>query len=609
MLQQMEERQMRKPLISLVVTASLLVAACGTTATQAPTKGPTAGPTVAVTAPPIPPDITKTNYKPEPVGKRGGKLIAGISGEPSSIWINIYDNFANDFDVFRAGLLYLWSNTNDLKYYPELTTSVPTTDNGGITVTGGKMDVKVDLIPGAQWSDGAPMTCADVEGMWRFMTDPDQSGTIQGLNGWGDITGVDGGTGSSCVVHFGKVYENFKALWQPLLPAHYLKTSSVKDAVNNLYTQTDPAKGVYSGPYIPTAWAAGAQTDLKANPKFWDTIKKAQAPFDTVTWRYYETTETLIAGFGKGEVDIAVEFNHTNLASIKAANIPDAQVDIVDGPTYEHHSWNFASLTKKFGAPGAKALVEAIKYIYDKNAINQRILGNSATPSCTLTTPQTWFYADIPCYKTDLAKGQEILTKAGFTKGSDGVLAAPNGTKVELLGCTRSDRQYRVDTMILVGNQLGAAGIKVNNQAVNPSVLFRGWELADSDVPCNLTHGNFDFTEFAWIADPDPTAIHALYHSKFDPSQGDHSGQNYIRVSNPDLDRLLDENNGTLDLIKIRDNMRKIQEFYVDPANAFPEIALYNWRTVLLKSPAMHNIANNGSATTQAWNIVDWWKS
>jgi ABC-type transport system substrate-binding protein len=605
----MEERQMRKPLISLAVTASLLVAACGTTATQAPTTGPTSGPTPVVTAPPIPPDITKTNYKAEPVGKRGGKLLLGISGEPGSIWWNIYDNFGNDVDVFGGALWGLWNNTADLKYYGQIAQNVPTIDNKGVTITGGKMDVKIDIVPGAQWSDGQPITCADVEYMWRFMTDKDQSGTIQGTVGWGDITGVDGGTGQSCVAHFGQVYENFLSLWQPLLPAHYLKTSTVTDAVNALYTQADPAKGVYSGPYIPTAWAAGTQTDLKANPKFWETIKKAQAPFDTVTFRYYSDTAALIAGFTKGEIDAALEFNHTHLASIKAAGVPDAQVDTTDGVTYEQNSWNWANLVTKFGQPGAKTLMEAVKYIYDKTAINQRILGNSATPSCSFTTPQTWFYADIPCYKTDVAKGVDILTKGGFTKGSDGVFVAPNGTKVELLGCTRSDRQYRVDTMILVANQLGAAGIKVNNTTVSNQTLFNGWEIAGSDVPCNLTHGNYDIGEWAWVATPDPTSIYQVYHSKFDPSLGDHSGQNYSRTNIPEFDRILDENNRTLDLIKIRDNMKKAQELFIDPANAFPEVALYNWRTVLLKNPALHNVVNNGSASIQTWNLEDWWRS
>jgi hypothetical protein len=54
--------------------------------------------------------------------------------------------------------------------------------------------------------------------------------------------------------------------------------------------------------------------------------------------------------------------------------------------------------------------------------------------------------------------------------------------------------------------------------------------------------------------------------------------------------------------------MSTIQKLYADPANAFPEIALYNWTTVMLKSPKLHNVANNGSASVQTWNLEDWWR-
>ena len=64
----------------------------------------------------------------------------------------------------------------------------------------------------------------------------------------------------------------------------------------------------------------------------------------------------------------------------------------------------------------------------------------------------------------------------------------------------------------------------------------------------------------------------------------------------------------TVDLTKIGSAMSTIQKLYVDPANAFPEVALYNWTTVMLKSPKLHNVANNGSASVQTWNLEDWWR-
>jgi ABC-type transport system substrate-binding protein len=627
---------MRNRLVVLLAAGAIVVSACGASATPAPTTAPTAAPPASLppSVAPSPsaagvPDLVTTNYKPEAVGNTGGKLVYSTSGEPNSIWYGIYDNFAADVEAFGPSLWSLWSNTADFKYYGQLATNVPTTTNGGVTVNGDKMDVKIDLIPGAQWSDGQPITCQDLVDEWHWFMSKDQVGNIQGITGWEDITGVDGGTGTSCVAHFSKLYEQYLSLWTPLLPGHYINSTTVAKAQDDLYTHgkaEDVAKGVYSGPYIPTAWVAGSEIDYVPNPKFWDTIKKStvgagstKAPFDSVVFKFYSDPQAEIAGFVQKEADVAIEFNHNHLALIKAANVPDSQVDTIDGVTYEHNSWNFKSLTDKYGADGAKALMTALHYAYNKDEINQRVLGGSATPSCSFVSPLAWFYHDVPCYTYDVAKANSILDAAGFTKGSDGMRVAPAGSPtagkpLDLVACTRADRQYRVDTLRLVSSQLEAVGIKLNldHVAADPSVLFSGWsgpDAAPADAPCNLTRGNFDVTEFAWVSTPDPMGIYGIYLSSKDPSLGDHSGSNYIRVNNPDLDNMLNESLRSVDLKVVGDDMAKIQDLYVNPDNAFPEIALYNWRTVLLKADNMHNVVNNSTAVTQTWNIEDWWRA
>src|SRR3954452_22361121 len=129
------------------------------------------------------PDLTATKYKAEAVGNKGGNLVIGISGDPSSIWFTTYDTFANDCEAFCPSFWSLWNNTNDLKYYPQLTTEVPTLDNGGVKVNGDKMDVTVKMIPGAKWSDGEPLNCDDVIYMNKWILDKDQAGLASGTSG------------------------------------------------------------------------------------------------------------------------------------------------------------------------------------------------------------------------------------------------------------------------------------------------------------------------------------------------------------------------------------------------------------------------------------------
>jgi peptide/nickel transport system substrate-binding protein len=605
---------MRNRLFGVIAASAIIASACGTAANPSTTaSNPVTGSsapseaaaTPAVTVPPLP-DITATKYKAEAVGNKGGNLVIGISGDPSTAWTNVYDTFANDQEAFGPALWSLWSNTNDLKYFGQLAADVPTIANKEVVVNGTKLDVTINMVPGAQWSDGEPINCDDVIYMWHWQLDPGQSGNVQGTTGWDEIEGIDGAGTSTCVVHFKDIYEQYLGLWSPLLPAHYLKKASAADAVKKLYVDTDLKSAVWSGPYMPTAWAHDAQINYVPNPKFWTTIKKGDAPFDAVTMKFYADTDAEIAGFVNNEIDVGLEFNQNNVAAMSA--VAAASIDKVPSVTYEQHSWNNASLTKKFGAAGAKAMVEALHYAYDKDAINTTITGGAVTPSCNFTNDQAWFFdPSITCYKTDAAKAAQILADAGFKKGSDGLLAL-NGNKADFLACARSDRQYRLDTLNLVASQLLPLGIKLTVKGVPPANVFGGWETMAADTPCNTTHGNFDVVEFAWVSTPDPVSIYLLYISTADPTQGDHSGQNYIRVNNPELDTLLKEIKSTVDLQKIKDDMSKIQALYVDPANAFPEIALYNWTTVMLKSPKMHNIANNGSATVQTWNLEDWWR-
>ena len=431
---------MRKRLLSLIAVSAIIGTACSAAASPPPgASGSPAPATPVATAPPIPPDITTTSYKPDAVGNKGGTLIEGIVGEPTTIWFSTFDTFANDCDAFCISLWSLWGNTSDLKYYGQLAADVPTSVNSEVKINGTKMDITINLVPGATWSDNTPITCDDLIAQWHWQLDPAQVGNTLGPSGYEDIDSIDGAGTSTCVVHFKKIYEQYLSLWSPLYPAKYLSTVKVADASKKLYTNADPAAGVYSGPYIPTHWAAGAEIDYKPNAAFWKTIKKADAPFDEVKLVLYSDFDGEIAAFAKGDIDLGLEFNHTNIAAMKAANIDPKSIDIIPGVTYEHQEWNLIALTKKFGAAGAKAMLVALHYAIDKDAINARVLGGTVTPSCSFTSNLTWFYADIPCYKTDATKAAKVLADAGFTKAPDGLVTL-NGAKADFTACVRADR-------------------------------------------------------------------------------------------------------------------------------------------------------------------------
>jgi len=138
--------------------------------------------------------------------------------------------------------------------------------------------------------------------------------------------------------------------------------------------------------------------------------------------------------------------------------------------------------------------------------------------------------------------------------------------------------------------------------------MFPGWTEAPANTPCNLTHGNYDVAEFAWLSSPDrtagtcsttPSSILAWrsQRSERDPREHPGSGLGFANM------------NGTVDTTKILADMATYQDTYVNPDDAFPEIPLYYWKTVVLKGTNMHNVVNNATSATNTWNIEDWWRS
>ena len=79
--------------------------------------------------------------------------------------------------------------THDYRYAPDLATSVPTVDNGGVKAPGDggdAMTVTWTLRPGLKWSDGEPLTCDDFKYAWEWVLDPDNVGVV--TTGFTDIT-------------------------------------------------------------------------------------------------------------------------------------------------------------------------------------------------------------------------------------------------------------------------------------------------------------------------------------------------------------------------------------------------------------------------------------
>ena len=357
--------------------------------------------------------------------------------------------------------------------------------NGDVVVNGTTMDVTWKLIPGALWSDGKPITCADLEATWKWNVSPDNVGLAGGVVGWEDITAVEGGTGTDCVMKFGKIYEGYLGLVSILFPKHYIETVPVADAPTKLYPLTDLASGVYSGSFMPTKYAAGAQLEYVANPN-WKTISGGKEPdFKNLIFKYYpDNPDGMIAGFAQGEYDLAMNLNHSDVPKLTGMD----RVLTEDTFTYEQLSFNNKRLAEKTGsAEDAQTVKEAVGLAIDKTQIAGQVLGGTVEPIGTNNiSPLAWYFKETPpsVYNPDEAKAK--LDAAGWVPGTDGIREKA-GKRLEFDFCTTT-RPYRIESLTAFASQLAPIGIKVNPMPVGCRHLFGSWtgEGIQDDTACNL---------------------------------------------------------------------------------------------------------------------------
>ena len=597
---------MRKRLGSVITVAALVAAACSSsTTTTAPTTGTTTPTTPPVVTPAPSPtaatvQLTGSTYKATDASVKGGKVVLAEWQYPDTL-NPYYAQAETDIEVTGSMFDGLLTVTPDLRYNPDLASNVPTVDNGGVVLKGAGMDVTWTLKPNMQWSDGSPINCDDVKATWTWNMDPANTGLAGGTIGWEDITGIDGGTGTTCVMHFGKVYEGYLSLVSWVFPAKYLTSVPVKDATTKLYPLSDPTSGVYSGAYIPTSAKADAQITLVPNPK-WTTISGHDPYLSSVIWKYYGDAASMIAGYKAGEYDLGQDLNDADIPALTGID-PTQQV-VHDSLTYELHAFNNKSFTTKFGAD-ATTIIKAIKLATDRQAIANGPLAGNVTVSNNFISPLTWYNKAIGGSTTaDPTTASTLLANAGWTKGADGYLAKA-GKTLELNYCTTT-RQVRQDTLKLVASQLKAIGIKVDVNAKPSSDVFGGWNDTKADTLCNLQHGNFDVAEFAYVSPLDPLGSYNVYHSSGIPDVAPHNGQNVTRISLPALDTAYDTVKSSVDFLKVRDAMFSIQDIYGSDQNTY-ELPLYYRKDVWLVNPKLHNFTGNPTTSAGEWNIGDWW--
>ena len=252
------------------------------------------------------------------------------------------------------------------------------------------------LRPGVKFSDGKPLTAADVKfTLERSAKDP---------NGYvlAAVKAIDAPDASTVVIHT-------KHPWGPLIGdlAMYSNAILPKDLGGMSATEFFK-RPVGTGPFMVQSWAKGQQLTLVRNPHYW---RKGRPFLDSVTFTTVPDDNTRVLQLRGGQADI-IEFPPFSvISSLQATS--GVKVNLFPS------TWvSYIAMNEKKPQFSDVHVRRAISYAIDRNAIIRSVLFGHAQPAASFFSPGWAFYdPNTPRLWYNLAKAKQELSMSTFPQG------------------------------------------------------------------------------------------------------------------------------------------------------------------------------------------------
>lgn len=534
-----------KRFISSVAALGLVLAACGGQG-QEQSAAPTddgAGASEAAASQPA---------QSEGAGATGGTVTVGLFQEPDNLNPYLAVQTASRL-VRELTLEGLVSADPEGNYVPELAAEVPTIENGGISEDG--LTITYTLKEGLTWSDGDPLTSADVKFTWEAIMDPGNA--VNSQTGYELIESVETPDDTTVVVTFSELYAPALSLFSitdAVLPAHVLEGEVMGNAD---FSRTPEG----TGPFVVTEWRSGESITLDRNENY---REEGQPLIDQIVFRIIPDQQAGVAQLQSGEVDVLWNLDEGVVAAVEGQEGIDLQ--ITPSSNVEYLGFNLsargtADPSQPHPVLGDEAVRQALSLAIDRTPIIEELLGGR-TEAATSPIGLGWAAPeDLELPPTDPEQAMQLLEDAGWTDEDGDGIREKDGTQLSLEITTPAGQAVREQTQQILQEQWRAIGVELTINNVPAATLFGNW-----DENGMLKRGDFDIVMDTWGADLDPAAfLSTLFRSDQIPTEENGGeGWNFFRLQDEELDAAIDAGSATLDQEERKEAYRAAAERIID---------------------------------------------
>jgi len=440
--------------------------------------------------------------------KQGGVFTIGTTN---------YIDTLNPFNYIEAEAV-----TAYLEVYPELVQLAPnlTTYEGSYaTKWTHSADYKTytyTLHSGAKWSDGKPLTSADVAWTANTIVKYQNDATAVLASSVAHVTKVDAPNPTTVVFHYDApidpnlVLSNIASLY--ILPEHIWGSHTGNQGKDLKAFRPENALPLVSGgPFQITKYEKKGTTVFKPNPGWWG----AKPHVEAVGLVYYTNSDSMIADLKSGQISAVDQVPYTAVSALKQSG--GLAITPYKYGEFTNITWNSnprKPQNRELLDPQVKKAMsmcvdrqQIISVIYDGQATlaNQSVIGPFGI---------NWQSPDDQKLQFNCDQANAMLDQLGYKKGANGIRVAPATTGKYAQPAHPMQYQVMVPGSLdfngsrefsIVADGWAKLGIKVTQQAGGDSAQAYAIETDDNcDAAKSTGYAKFDIALWDWFSYTDP---------------------------------------------------------------------------------------------------------
>ena len=493
---------------------------------------------------------------------------------------------------------------------PYLAAEIPTVENGGVSED--LTTITWKLKEGLLWSDGTPVTSADVVFTAEYCMHP-EGGCAQ-LAKFTGVETVEAVDDLPVKVTFNQPTPNpygpFMGGQSPIIQAAQFADCLGARAPECTDANFSP---IGTGPFVVTDFRPNDVIQLEANPNYRDPAKPA---FATVTFKGGgDATAAGRAVLETGEFDYAWNLQLAPDVLAKMAEGGQGTPISAFGTLVERIEMNLTNPDPALPPETRSTVAEPHPILTDLNvrkalsmAIDRELLveigyGQAGRPTCNLVpAPANYASDNTDCLVQDLEGAMALLEESGWTDTDGDGIRDKDGMKLSLLYQT-STNAVRQDFQALIKDWWQQIGVETELRNVDSSVFFGGdpgspdtFQKFYADV--EMYANNFDGT--------DPQSYLSMYRCGNEPKPSSQwQGENINRFCDPAYDELLDELARTGELEKRGEIAKRLNDMLTK--DTYTIVPLVDRGRVSAHSNTLGGVILN-TWDSELWNAADWYR-